>query len=137
MAAAPLVSWIRSSRRALLIAATGALLAACGGGVWIGIGSGDDPPHVSLVASPSSAAPGQAVRLSAAASDDDFVAYVNFYRLDDSGNAVLLGEDRSEPYELDTALPSTGAAAVRFVARAVDSDGQWTDSASVSVSVLR
>jgi hypothetical protein len=131
---------VRSWRLVVALAAVPtipAILAACGGGVWIGFGDSDDPPHVSLVASPSSASTGQTVRLSAAASDDDFVAYVAFYRLDDSGNAVLLGEDRSEPFEWDAAMPSTGAGSVRFVARAVDSIGQWTDSATVSVSVLR
>jgi hypothetical protein len=128
---------VPSRRLAFVLAAATAALAACGGGVWIGIGGGDDPPHVSLVASPASASAGQTVRLSAAASDDDFVAYVRFYRLDDNGNAVLLGEDRSEPYEWDATMPSTSASSVRFVAQAVDSIGQWADSSTVSVSVLR
>jgi mevalonate pyrophosphate decarboxylase len=131
------IAAVPSRRLAFVLAAATAALAACGGGVWIGIGGGDDPPHVSLVASPASASAGQSVRLSAAASDDDFVDRVAFYRLDDNGNTVLLGEDRDEPYEWDTAMPSTVASSVRFVARAVDSIGQWTDSSTVSVSVLR
>ena len=110
------------------------LLAACGGGVWLGFGSGDDPPHVSLAA-PGSASVGQTVRLAAAASDDGFVDHVSFYRLDDNGNTVLLGRDDTEPYEWNAVMPSTGAASVRFVAQAVDNGGQWTDSDAVSVSV--
>lgn len=128
---------VPSRRTVFVLAAATAVLAACGGGVWIGIGGGDDPPHVSLVASPSSAAAGETVHLSAAASDDDFVDHVTFYRLDDNDNAVRLGEDHDEPYDWDAVMPASNATGVRFIARAVDSIGQWTDSDSVSVSVQR
>lgn len=110
-------------------------LAGCGGGVWVGFGdSGDQPPDVGLVA-PASAAPGQSIRLAAAASDDFGVVRVEFFRLDDNGNALWLGADGSAPYEWTAVMPASSASSVRFFARAVDTAGQVTDSAIVSVVV--
>jgi hypothetical protein len=124
-------------RLALLLCAAAAVLAACGGGLYIGIGDDDAPPDVSLVASVSSAAAGQVVRLSAAATDDWGVDYVAFYRIDDSGNAVLLGSDGSAPYQWDATMPATSATGVQFYARAVDGADQASQSETVVVTLLR
>ena len=114
-------------------------LAGCGGGVYIGYGNYDDDraPLVSLAASTGAASPGQTVTLMAAASDDHRVDRVEFFRIDANGNAVALGSDGSAPYHFDTRQPDTSAASVRYFARAVDDVGQYNDSPSVSVTVLR
>ena len=122
-------------RRALassLLAAT--LLAACGVGVSLGIGPDDDPPSVSLAAAPQEAAPGERIGLVAAASDDYVVREVLFYRIDPTGD-TLLASDRSEPYAVETTLPTDAVVAVRYFARAVDDAGQEADSREVDVTV--
>lgn len=122
----------------MALAAAGLALSACGGSVAIGFGydgRNDRPPSASLAVSPDAAAPGQAVRLAAAASDDFGVDAVEFYRLD-AGGATLLAADGSAPYQIDTAVPSGAAGRVQFFARAIDGEGQRGDSAVVSVSVL-
>jgi hypothetical protein len=111
-----------------------AWLAACGGGIWIGYNGSDQPPQVSL-ATVSSASVGQSVRLAAAASDDGFIDHVSFYRIDDNGQDVLLGEDNTAPYELTVMMPSSVGGSVRFFAQAVDNIGQSADSATVSVAI--
>jgi hypothetical protein len=126
--------------RAILAAALGWMLtiAGCGGGIYIGYGSDDDrAPFVSLTASTNAAAAGQTVTLMAAASDDHRVDRVEFFRIDAGGSAVALGSDGSAPYHFDTRQPDTSATSVRYFARAVDDVGQYNDSASVSVTVLR
>jgi len=111
------------------------LLAGCGGGIYLGW-SDDDPPSVSLAAGSTSAAPGQSVQLAAAASDDDYVTEVDFYRIDPNGNTVFLGYDTRGPYDWTAVMPPFAAGnVVHFFARAVDSAGQWTDSETVAVTV--
>jgi len=125
-----------STHRLAIALAAACSLAACGGGVWIGIGDtdGDRPPQVSLAA-PASAGSGQGMRLVAAASDDDGVAYVSFYRIEPDGTVVRLGDDSAPPYQWDAVMPSGAAGSVRFFARVVDSVGQWAESEGVSVAV--
>ena len=126
-------------RIAALALATALLMGGCGGGIYIGFGgSGDSPPDVSLVAGVTSAAPGQAVPLAAAASDDDAVDRVDFYRVDAGGRATWLGSDPASPYQWSAAIPldAVSGSSVLFFARATDDAGQQTDSATVSVSVL-
>lgn len=112
-----------------------ALLAGCGGGFVLGLG--DDPPSVSLVVSPSTAAPGEVVHLSAAASDDDYVDGVDFYRIDPDGRSFWVGGDGRGPWEIDAVIPTTVARGntVWFYARAFDSVGQSTDSRLVAVTI--
>jgi hypothetical protein len=110
-------------RHLVVIASTAALAAACGVGVSLGIGPGDDPPSVSLAAAPSEAAPGERIGLVAAASDDYTVREVLFYRIDPGGDR-LIGRDSSEPYALETTLPTDAGSSVRYFARAVDDAGQ-------------
>ncbi len=120
---------------ALLCVGLGASLSGC----YVGVGytwTDDDPPSVSLAASPTSAAPGSTISLAAAANDDDFIERVEFFRMSGSG-ATYLGSDRSAPYSFSTVLPDTSASSVSYFARAVDSWGQSTDSEWVGVTVLR
>ena len=114
-------------------------LAACGGGLYIAVGDDgyDGPPQVGLVASSSSASPGQGLRLAAGASDDFGVRRVEFFRIEGDGTATVLGSDGVAPYEWDTTLPATTANEVRYFARAFDDAGQSTDSTPITVAVQR
>jgi hypothetical protein len=111
-------------------------LGGCGGGVWFGIGDGDDPPDVSLAADVTSARPGAVVRLVAAASDDFAIDRVEFYRREPDGAAVLLARVFSPPYRIDAVMPTTSAAAVEFEAQAIDDAGQASGISVVSVAVV-
>jgi len=125
-------------RAGLAALACSAVLAACGGGVFIGIemgDPGDEEPSVALTAAVSEAAAGATVRLAAAASDDFGVDVVSFYREDAQG-AVLLGSDGLAPYQIDTVIPASAPGTVwRYFARAIDGAGQRSDSAPVDITV--
>ena len=125
-------------RLVIVLAAVLPLLGSCGGGVFIGYDGRDfdDPPSVSLAASPTGARAGDAIALVAAASDDSGIESVSFFRVDAAGNALLLGSDGVAPYTWDTTLPNTGQSSVSYFARATDTRGQRSDSALVSVAVL-
>jgi hypothetical protein len=121
--------------KAAVAAALMALLAGCGGEVYLGYDyTSDDPPNVDLAVSTDVAGPNEAVRLVAAASDDFAVDRVSFYRID-SGRSVLLVTDRSAPWQLDTLVPADAVGSVRYFARAVDDAGQSRDSAVVTVLI--
>lgn len=130
----------RTARRAWAALASLALLAACGGGLSIGIGVDGSfdfsAPSVSLAAAPASAAPGQAVQLVAAAADESGIESVAFYRLDPGGE-VLLGVDRREPFEWQALAPTDGRASLTVFARATDEAGNQADSAAVQISITR
>jgi hypothetical protein len=126
-------------RLRLLACLAGALLAGCGGGVYLGFGwdFGDGfAPSVSLAVSPTEAAPGQVVALAAAASDFDGIDQVTFYRLD-GGVATPLAGDGRAPYSLQTAIPLDASGSVSYFARAIDNSGDRADSNVVTVTVLR
>ena len=114
-----------------------ALLAGCGGGLYLSYDDWDEPPSVSLVSASTSAAPGEFVRLAAAASDNGWIYEVRFYRVDSAGRHVLLGADDREPYVWDALIPdhATPGSRVHFFARAEDSWGNTADSEIVSISV--
>ncbi len=117
-------------RRSALLALP-ALFAGCHSG-W-----DDDPPEVSLVVSVTSAAPGEVVTLSAAATDDDYVDEVDFYRVDPDGRRFLLGTDGRSPWEWEAVMPNFAVGErVYFYARAYDSWGQSRDSERVSVRLV-
>jgi hypothetical protein len=110
-------------------------LAACEAGLYFGIGPDDDPPTVSLAATATSAVPGERIGLVAAASDDYRIDDVSFYRVESNGSNTLLARDSSDPYSIETVMPSGATGTVSFFARARDDAGQERDSALVSVAV--
>lgn len=124
-------------RTTTLAVALTAPLAGCGGGIYLGYEDWDESPSVSLVSATSSAAPGQTVRLAAAASDDGWIYEVRFYRIDRGGHDVHLGADDREPYDWDARIPDSAEPGdtVRFFARAEDGWGNTTDSDTVSITV--
>lgn len=127
-------AWLARAK-APFAAALAAFLVGCGGEVYLGYDYvPDDPPNVDLVSSTDVAAPNEAVRLVAAASDDFAVDRVSFYRIDGS-RSVLLVTDRSAPWQLDTVIPADAVGSVRYFARAVDDAGQSRDSTVVTVFI--
>lgn len=127
--------------RRLALAAAGLasalLLGGCGGGAYYEYSDGgyyDNPPSVNLAAGATVAAPGSALRLVAAATDDYQVDAVDFYIRDARGD-ILLARDNSYPFEITTTVPSNAVQQVTYVARAVDDVGQVSRSATVSVAV--
>ena len=122
----------RLSAAIALAAAT--LVAGCRVGTFLYVGPDDDPPSVSLAASPAIASRGETIDLVAAAADDYRVVEVEFYRRDFSAN-TLLGRDGSAPYALTTAIPAGASMEVRYFARAIDDAGQTGDSQDVAVTV--
>jgi len=113
-----------------------ALLAGCGGGVFIGWDGGfdDSPPSVSLAAESSTVQAGQTLRVFAAAADESGIDTVAFYRYD-GNRSVLLGSDGRAPYEWQLVVPSDGRTVLTLFARATDNEGNRADSDLVSVSV--
>lgn len=113
-----------------------AVLSGCGGSLAIGIGDGwDDPPTVALTASATEGAPGDVVRLAAAAADDYGVDAVAFYLVESDGRLTRLGSDGTAPFQWDVTLPDTPGISVRYLARAFDGAGQASDGATVSIAV--
>ena len=121
-------------RAAIATATAVALLGGCNVGGYISIGPDDDPPSVSLAASPATASSGETIGLVAAASDDYRVVEVVFYRVGASAN-TFLGRDSSAPYALETAMPAGASGEVRYIAHAIDDAGQVGESQSVAVAV--
>lgn len=110
-------------------------LAACGGGLFIGIGDDDfGPPSVSLAAAVSTVQAGSTLRVVAAAADENGIDEVAFYRID--GNvAVRLGGDGSSPYEWQVEVPDDGRTTLRLFARATDGFGDRADSDELVLAV--
>lgn len=125
---------LRSVTRIATAAAAATLLGACNAGVYLTLGPADNPPGVSLAASPAIASRGDSISLVAAASDDYRVVEVAFYRVDVGGN-TLLGRDSSAPYALVTAVPAGASGEVSYFARATDDAGQVGQSQTVAVVV--
>jgi hypothetical protein len=118
----------------VVVTSIAASLAGCYAGGSFRIGPDDDPPSVSLAASPTSAVPGATIALVAAAADDYRVVEVAFYRAD-AGGDTLLGRDFNAPYALETPLPAGASGEVRYFARAFDDADQVSESALVVVAV--
>jgi hypothetical protein len=114
------------------------LLGACGGGVHIGFGFGDGfddrAPAVQLTSASTSVPAGQPVQLAAAASDENGIEHVSFFRLDGVGE-VFLGRDDSAPYQINVLAPTDGRAALTVFARATDRAGNTADSAAVTIAI--
>src|SRR5690349_2443143 len=96
-------------------------LSGCGGGLFVTwSGGGDDtPPSVNLTSAATSVPAGQPVRFVAAASDENGVEHVAFFRVDLNGT-TLLGTDFNTPYEWTATAPADGRATLAVFARAVD-----------------
>jgi hypothetical protein len=126
------------ARRLACVLLPACMLAGCGGGFSLYYGGDYDgwAPSVSLAAAHNTVVAGQMVRLVAAAADENGIEYVEFYRLD-GGAAVLLGSDPTPPYEWDAVAPDDGRALLRVFARATDRAGNWADSNTVSISIVR
>ena len=116
--------------------ALSAALAACGGGLFIGIDGGfdDSPPSVSLVAGAATVAAGQPLRLVAAAADESGIDRVEFFRFD-GPDAVRLATLGGPPWEITTIVPADGRTQLQLFARATDGEGNRADSAVVTVTV--
>lgn len=122
-------------RYRLALALLAPVLAACGGGLYIGFGDDDfGPPSVSLAAAQTSVRAGDTVRIVAAAADENGIDEVAFYRIDGNG-AVRLGSDGSSPYEWDVAVPADGRSTLRLFARATDGWGERADSNELVLTV--
>lgn len=124
--------------RRLPIALLPLALAACGGGVWFGIGDGFDdvPPSISLTSNLATVAAGAPVTLIAAAADEGGVDEVRFYR-DDNGTPNLLCSDGSEPFECVTNAPNDGRTSMVVFARATDHDGNTSQSSAIAIAITR
>jgi len=113
------------------------LLAACGGGLYVSVGSGfdDSPPSVTLATAANSVVAGQQVQYAAAAADESGIDNVALYRVDGSGS-VLLGRVSQPPYDWLVTAPADGRVTLSVFARATDNNGNRTDSAVVSIPVV-
>lgn len=124
------------AKRLPALALVAMLMAGCGGGVFLGFGSGfdDSPPSVTLSTAATGVAAGQTVRFVAAAADENGIDNVAFYRVDVDGS-VLLGSDLSRPYEWTVSAPADGRTTLSVFARATDNNGNRADSDVVTVAV--
>lgn len=114
------------------------LLAGCGGGLWVEIGSDpwdDRPPSVSIASAASSVVAGGTLRVVAAAAGESGIDEVALFRRDGT-RWTPLGTDRTEPYEWTVAVPADGRALLEVYARATDRSGRQANSAVLVVPVL-
>ena len=130
------VAWLIST--GVVLSCTG--LVACGGGISIGIGGGydfdDSAPSVTIAASTPTVVAGRSVVLVAAASDNDGIDVVAFFRLDGSIPQPL-GTLARPPYELAVTAPADGRSSLRVFARAIDFSGNRADSAVIELPIVR
>ncbi|WP_130431429.1 hypothetical protein [Rivibacter subsaxonicus] len=112
------------------------LLAGCGGGIdeWFSQ-SENEPPTIALAAAPTPVAPGQMLVLVAAASDDEGIDEVAFFRVEADGALTRLGADGEAPFLWTQEVASGATGTLRYQARATDTDGKSTDSLIVEVEV--
>jgi Bacterial Ig domain len=105
------------------------LLGACGGG-------DSDPPTITLYSTITGGAIGTAFSLSAEADDDDGIEKVEFFRIR-NGSEELLITFTAKPYLYATAIPTgTAGTTIQYRARVTDTDDQTTDSNTIDISVV-
>jgi hypothetical protein len=122
-------------KRSLRAAAAGlllALLAGCGGGVYIELDG--PPPDISLATSVTTALRGQSLQLVAAVSAANGVDSVDFYRVD-FGRSVLLGSVYQPPAKWNTSVPINAGSSVAYFARVCDQAGYCASSELATVFV--
>jgi hypothetical protein len=125
----------RFPARTIIGLAVAGVLTACGGGAFFGFGPIDDvPPAVSLASAATTVKAGATVRFVAAASDENGIDSVAFYRVDSNGS-TLLGSDSNAPYEWVVTAPSDGRTTLGVFARATDTDGNEADSSTVTIDI--
>lgn len=113
-----------------------ALLAGCGGGVYVEatvvVGP---PPTITLSAfAPATPLRGDAVQLDATVSSSNGIDAVYFYRMDFYG-PTLLGSVARPPAIWNTSIPVNAGRSVSYSARACDVLGYCTDSQVVTLPV--
>lgn len=119
--------------------AAAAMLAGCGGGIYLELGDddwNDGAPSVSIATAASSVVAGGTLHVIAAAADDDGIDGVDFYRRDDS-RWTFVGSDGQAPYEAWVPVPADGRVVLEVTARATDGGGREADSEVLQVPVVR
>lgn len=128
-------NFVRPLRNALVVPLL-AVVAACGGGVYVDatvpVGP---PPDISIATSTDVAFRGDPVRLIGAVTASNGVDYVSFFRID-FGVATPLGTVFRPPLQWDTSIPINAGSTVSYYARACDAIGQCTNSNVISVAVV-
>jgi hypothetical protein len=91
------------------------------------------PPAVQITAPTTggSVIRGQSLSIAATATDDGFVASVEFFV-----NGVSVGVDTASPYGVTYNVPASGVSSLTITAKATDGSGNNAPSAPVTVSVL-
>jgi len=99
--------------------------------VTVNIGASDTtPPTVSLSSSSTNVTMASSITLTATASDNVGISYVDFLR-----NGSFFATDNTSPYTATVALTSSDNGTLSFVARAYDAAGNATSSSPVAVVV--
>lgn len=124
--------------RCLVPWAAAALLAGCGGGLYLELGDddwNDGAPSVGIATAATSVAAGGTLHVIAAAADDDGIEGVDFYRRDGS-RWTFVGSDGHAPYEAWVPVPADGRSRIEVYARATDRDGWEATSEVLQVPVM-
>lgn len=88
-------------------------------------------PNTAITSPTNSSTVGSTTTITATATDNDSIDYVEFYR----GGSTLLGTDSSSPYSYDWDTTSVADGAYSLTARAYDISGNVRTSSTVGVTV--
>lgn len=115
-----------------------AVLAGCGGGVYLTVpigGYDEPPPSVALSPLPAVVQPGGVLTLGAATSSVYAIEDVAFYRID-GGRSTFLGADAFPPYQVTTGIPGDGRPSVAYFAQVRDVAGRVGESRVVAAPIV-
>ena len=115
-----------------------ALLAGCGGGVYLTVPIGgypEGPPSVVMSPLPSFVEPRGVLTLGAGATSPYAIEDVAFYRID-GRFSTFLGADSFPPYQLSTGIPVDGRPTVAYFAEVRDAAGRVAQSQVVTSTVV-